>query len=414
MEKRAGLVVLLLMAGCTPAAPQAVAPQPVAPQGVYTSAATSSKSSVPKSIKLGLTLDSPADLKVKLGQKVNRGQVIGDRQSARQPLEQQRQQINLKLAQLTTPSVTVSSSVAAEQARVTQAELKVEQAKRAIAQFKAASPWTDYAWQTLPLAREAGQLSALEAKLKEAQGEKLLAIGKLQDAQSKPEPRAKDTSLQQALLQSQLNEVNSKLTHLGVVRSPYDGTIKSIKWSGQTNQELQVDLTLAVNTVTPQPVAPQGVYTSPKPQVKAQQPKGFAADWQVISVHDGDTIKVRRGQQIERIRFACIDAPELAQPQGIQSRDYLRGLLARAGDRVSLKVVDRDRYGRQVAGVYAGGQFVQAQMVGAGQAWVYERYLAQCPDSGLVVGSQSNAKSQRLGIWANSKSIPPWEWRKLN
>jgi micrococcal nuclease len=65
---------------------------------------------------------------------------------------------------------------------------------------------------------------------------------------------------------------------------------------------------------------------------------------------------------------------------------------------VSLKMVDRDRYGRQVAGVYAGGQFVQAQMVGAGQAWVYERYLAQCPDSGLVAGSQSNAKSQRLGI----------------
>jgi micrococcal nuclease len=95
-----------------------------------------------------------------------------------------------------------------------------------------------------------------------------------------------------------------------------------------------------------------------------------------------------------------------AEPIKVKNR-----LLACAGDRVSLKVVDRDRYGRQVAGVYAGGQFVQAQMVGAGQAWVYERYLAQCPDSGLVVSSQSQAKSKRLGIWANSSSVPPWEWR---
>ena len=30
--------------------------------------------------------------------------------------------------------------------------------------------------------------------------------------------------------------------------------------------------------------------------------------WQVVNVHDGDTITVQRGSQREKIRFACIDA----------------------------------------------------------------------------------------------------------
>lgn len=50
----------------------------------------------------------------------------------------------------------------------------------------------------------------------------------------------------------------------------------------------------------------------------------------MIGVHDGDTIRirVRQGNRTERIRFACIDASELKQPLGRDSRDHLRQLIA--------------------------------------------------------------------------------------
>ena len=69
----------------------------------------------------------------------------------------------------------------------------------------------------------------------------------------------------------------------------------------------------------------------------------------VLSVGDGDTLRVDdRGKRLT-IRLACIDAPEMAQgPYGQQSQALLTSL-APIGAEVRLKVVDTDRYGRSVA-----------------------------------------------------------------
>ncbi|WP_041233250.1 thermonuclease family protein [Cylindrospermum stagnale] len=37
-------------------------------------------------------------------------------------------------------------------------------------------------------------------------------------------------------------------------------------------------------------------------------------EWQVLSVHDGDTVKAQKSGQVEKIRLCGIDAPELSQP----------------------------------------------------------------------------------------------------
>jgi uncharacterized membrane protein len=107
---------------------------------------------VPRELKLKLTLDDPANLKVKQGDRIQKGQVLSDRTSTRKPLEQQRQAIRLKLEHLNASGGTglrpVSNAV--ELARVRQAQVRVRQAKEAIAQFKTNSPWTDYAWANLP------------------------------------------------------------------------------------------------------------------------------------------------------------------------------------------------------------------------------------------------------------------------
>jgi len=45
----------------------------------------------------------------------------------------------------------------------------------------------------------------------------------------------------------------------------------------------------------------------------------------VVSVGDGDTIRVRMNGKPITVRLACIDAPETAQsPYGLQARNYLR------------------------------------------------------------------------------------------
>jgi len=205
---------------------------------------------VPRELKLKLTLDDPADLKVKPGDSVSKGQVIRDRTSTRKPLEQQRQAIRLKLEHLNANAGESSSHVsyAVEQARVRQAQVRVQQAREAIAQFKAHSPWTDYAWASLPLYKESTQVSQLVIKVQDAEAELGLAVAQLQAAKENKPPKAvgHDNSGQQALLVSQLRDVEARLAGVGVVRSPYNGTVKKIKWSGQINQELTVEVTLMI------------------------------------------------------------------------------------------------------------------------------------------------------------------------
>jgi micrococcal nuclease len=98
----------------------------------------------------------------------------------------------------------------------------------------------------------------------------------------------------------------------------------------------------------------------------------------LLSIGDGDTLRVDyRGKQLT-IRLACIDAPEIAQdPFGAQSRSLLASL-APVGSEVSLRVVDIDRYRRTVAEVSRGGQNVNLRMVRRGQAFAYRQYLSNC------------------------------------
>jgi hypothetical protein len=206
---------------------------------------------VPRELKLKLTLDDPADLKVKQGDRIQKGQILSDRTSARKQLKQQRQVIRLKLEHLNGNVETSSRplSYAVEQARVRQAQVRVQQAREAIAQFKTNSPWTDYAWASLPLYKELTQVSQLVTKVQDAEAELGLAVAQLQAARENKPPKAvgHGNSGQQALLVSQLRDIENKLDGVGVVRSPYEGTVKKIKWMNQVNQELAVEITLTVH-----------------------------------------------------------------------------------------------------------------------------------------------------------------------
>jgi len=133
----------------------------------------------------------------------------------------------------------------------------------------------------------------------------------------------------------------------------------------------------------------------------------------VVSVGDGDTIRVRNQKKITTIRLGCIDAPETAQrPWGQQSSNKLKQLLP-IGEIVSLRVIDTDRYGRTVAEVFRNGDSINLQMVAAGQSVVYREYLNGCPDTKLqYLQAEQSAKTQKLGFWNQSKICMPAKFRQ--
>ena len=131
----------------------------------------------------------------------------------------------------------------------------------------------------------------------------------------------------------------------------------------------------------------------------------------IVSIGDGDTLRmVDSGRQVT-IRLACIDAPEMAQGvHGQQSRALLASL-APVGADVTLKVVDTDRYGRTVAEISRGGQNVNLRMVRRGQAFAYRQYLSNC-DPTAYLGAERGAEVDRLGVWSVPGGIQrPWDFR---
>ena len=132
----------------------------------------------------------------------------------------------------------------------------------------------------------------------------------------------------------------------------------------------------------------------------------------VLSVGDGDTIRVSDGANRLTIRLACIDAPETAQkPYGTASRQQLQAL-APVGSVVSIQTKTTDRYGRTVAEVFRNGRSVNQAMVSTGEAFVYWQYILGC-DRNIYARLEQQAKSQRLGVWAVPGGIEkPWDFRR--
>lgn len=129
----------------------------------------------------------------------------------------------------------------------------------------------------------------------------------------------------------------------------------------------------------------------------------------VVGVHDGDTITVLLGDNSSvKVRLAQIDAPELKQSYGKDSKKTLSDLVF---DReVVIDVVGPDRYGRTVGNVLQGDVDLNREMVREGAAWAYRKYLT---DASLL-DVEDEARIQQRGLWSlqEDQRDPPWEWRR--
>ena len=144
-------------------------------------------------------------------------------------------------------------------------------------------------------------------------------------------------------------------------------------------------------------------------QAALAQPQGLSAT--VLSIGDGDTIRVRQSGRAVTVRLACIDAPETAQsPHGQQARSYLQQRLP-VGREVRLEVKTTDRYGRSVAEVISDIN-INLALVEDGQAFAYRQYLSGC-DAKEYLDAEYRASRRRYGVWQVPGGITrPWDFRR--
>lgn len=126
----------------------------------------------------------------------------------------------------------------------------------------------------------------------------------------------------------------------------------------------------------------------------------------VVSVHDGDTVTlITDNNQKIKVRLAQIDAPEIAQNYGVESKQYLANLVL--NNKVAVETETVDKYGRTVGTLILNGVDVNAQQVKVGMAWVYRKYLH---NAGLLA-TEENARLAKTGLWAEPSAIAPWDYR---
>jgi endonuclease YncB( thermonuclease family) len=100
----------------------------------------------------------------------------------------------------------------------------------------------------------------------------------------------------------------------------------------------------------------------------------------VVGVADGDTITVIRDREPVRVRLHGIDAPEARQPFGSRAKQFCSSLAF--GKVVTVRVTDRDRFGRVVADVILpDGRSLTHELVRGGGSGAMPRTTGRSPIS---------------------------------
>ncbi|MBU7018886.1 MAG: thermonuclease family protein [Theionarchaea archaeon] len=133
------------------------------------------------------------------------------------------------------------------------------------------------------------------------------------------------------------------------------------------------------------------------------------------AIIDGDTFRLSNG---ETVRLIGIDAPELSQPGGGESRQYLAHLIS--GKNITLEKghEDRDKYNRLLRFVYIDDVCINEEMIREGYAEA--RYLSDSIRE-YYIQLEIKAETAKAGLWSENifqprsnlrwdKGIPIIDW----
>ncbi len=124
----------------------------------------------------------------------------------------------------------------------------------------------------------------------------------------------------------------------------------------------------------------------------------------VVRVVDGDTIHVRIGDRIEKVRYIGVNTPEVHhvrrgdEPGGREASRMNRQIVAGRRVRLEMDVQSRDRYGRLLAYVWVGDVMANAELVRLG----YAQVMTVPPNvrhQALFLQFQRGARAAGRGLW---------------
>jgi len=139
----------------------------------------------------------------------------------------------------------------------------------------------------------------------------------------------------------------------------------------------------------------------------AKAPESFNGT--VVKVIDGDSLLIKRGKKVLKVRLHQVDCPELPQPFGKKAKAETTKLVL--GRMVRVEDPQRDPYykGRlRAAVILTDGRDLGMELVRLGLAWEYRRYS----ENPLITDLEKEARQARIGLWADPNPQAPWEWRK--
>jgi micrococcal nuclease len=112
---------------------------------------------------------------------------------------------------------------------------------------------------------------------------------------------------------------------------------------------------------------------------------------------DGDTFRLTNG---DTVRLIGIDAPELSQPGGELSREYLAHLLLGKPITLERESEDRDKYNRLLRFVYINDLCINEEMIRQGYAEA--RYLSENPIREYYIQLEIQAETTKAGLWSDN------------
>jgi len=125
-------------------------------------------------------------------------------------------------------------------------------------------------------------------------------------------------------------------------------------------------------------------------------------------VYDGDTYSLCTPDGNIMIRLSFIDAPELKQTFGQQSKEFLSELIEYKS--VNVITSKKDKYNRYLGITYRDSTNVNYTMIEKGMAWWYQEFS---PNDTSLKRLQQDAQKNKKGLWSETQPLQPWVFRTI-